>query len=126
MKTKRTVFFTMVKHPATGKWTRVGKAYTSRKTATEWLPFVRGAWRNICPVKVSQFTVRFVNGIITAKSKAILDTKYNMDCPDKPTPPTSAEPIHSALSSNTAGSPPACDQSTHTPAPPSNSAAASA
>jgi len=43
---KRTVFFTMVMHPANG-WTRVGNAYPSRKAAADWLPFVRGAWRGV-------------------------------------------------------------------------------
>ena len=33
---KRTVFFTMVMHPATG-WTRVGNAYPSRKAAADSL-----------------------------------------------------------------------------------------
>lgn len=53
---KRTVFFTMVMHPAKG-WTRVGNAYPSRKAAADWLPFVRGAWRGL-RAKVSQCAVR--------------------------------------------------------------------
>ena len=40
----RTVYFTIVRHPTNGMQ-RVGNAYPSRKAATEWLSFVRGAWR---------------------------------------------------------------------------------
>ncbi|AQH05957.1 hypothetical protein A9R05_44190 (plasmid) [Burkholderia sp. KK1] len=77
---KRTVFFTMVLHPVTG-WTRVGNAYSSRETASGWLSFVRGAWRG-CRVKVSQCTLRFKNGVLTEKSRQILDQKFNLEPPD--------------------------------------------
>ena len=74
---KRTVFFTMVMHPATG-WTRVGNAYPSRKAAADWLPFVRGAWRGL-RVKVSQCTVRLEGGKVCEQSRRLLDEKYNLD-----------------------------------------------
>ncbi len=73
---KRTVFFTMVLHPKSG-WTRVGNAYGSRHAATEWLPFVRGAWRGL-RAKVSQCTLYFEGGKVCEKSRMLLDSKYNM------------------------------------------------
>jgi hypothetical protein len=75
--TKRTFFFTMVNHPAKG-WIRAGRAYPTKKIASSWLSFVRGAWRGL-PVKVSQCTVYFEQGQICEKSKHILDIKYNLD-----------------------------------------------
>lgn len=74
---KRTIFFTMVMHPAKG-WMRAGSAYPSRKAANDWLPFVRGAWRGL-RVKVSQCTVRLEGGKPCEKSKRLLDEKYNLD-----------------------------------------------
>ncbi len=74
---KRTVFFTMVMHPATG-WTRVGNAYPSRKAAADWLPFVRNVWRGL-RVKVSQCTVRLEGGKVCEQSRRLLDKKYNLD-----------------------------------------------
>ena len=74
---KRTVFFTMIMHPIKG-WTRVGNAYGSRKSAAEWLPFVRGSWRGL-RAKVSQCTLRLENGVISPSSKRVLDKKYNLD-----------------------------------------------
>ena len=73
---KRTVFFTMINHPQSG-WTRVGNAYGSRHAATEWLPFVRGAWRGL-RAKVSQCTLYFEDGKVCEKSRKLLDSKYNM------------------------------------------------
>ena len=73
---KRTVFFTMINHPLSG-WTRVGNAYGSRHAATEWLPFVRGAWRGL-RAKVSQCTLYFEDGKPCEKSRKLLDSKYNM------------------------------------------------
>lgn len=74
---KRIVFFTMVRHPASG-WMRVGNAYPTKKSAAEWLPFVRGSWRG-CRTRVSQCTLRLKNGALCEKSKRVLDTKYNLD-----------------------------------------------
>lgn len=74
---KRTLFFTMVMHPAKG-WMRVGNAYQSRKSAAEWLPFVRGAWRGL-RAKVSQCTVRLVDDKACARSVRVLSEKYNLD-----------------------------------------------
>lgn len=74
---KRTVFFTMVMHPAKG-WTRVGNAYPSKKSASDWLPFVRGAWRG-CRAKVSQCTLRIEDGKVCEESKRVLDKKFNLD-----------------------------------------------
>ncbi len=74
---KRTVFFTMVLHPVDG-WIRVGNAYPSRKSATDWLPFVRGSWRG-CRARVSQCTVRLDGGKVCEKSRRLLDEKYNLD-----------------------------------------------
>ncbi|HYE79203.1 MAG TPA: hypothetical protein VEI97_14565 [bacterium] len=75
--TTRTVFFTMVRHPVNG-WIRVGNAYASRKAASGWLSFVRGAWRG-CQVRVSQCTLQYVGGVLTERSRAVLDQKYNLD-----------------------------------------------
>ena len=74
---KRTVFFTMVRHPVKG-WTRVGNAYATRKDAASWLRFVRGAWRG-CNTKVSQCTLQFEDGAVCERSKRLLDKKYNLD-----------------------------------------------
>jgi hypothetical protein len=76
----RRVWFTMVSHPAKG-WMRVGNAYVSRDVAREWVPFVRGAWRGL-RVKVSQCTLRWVNGQLDEKSRRTLDEKFNMDAPN--------------------------------------------
>ncbi len=77
----RRVWFTMIMHPATG-WTRVGRAYASRNSASEWIPFVRGAWRGL-QTKVAQCTLRWVNGQLDDKSRRTLDKKFNMDAPNK-------------------------------------------
>lgn len=74
---KRRVFFTMVRHPVKG-WTRVGNAYPTKKSAVEWLPFVRGSWRGF-QTKVSQCTLRIKDGVLCEKSKRTLDAKYNLD-----------------------------------------------
>lgn len=75
--TKRTLFFTMVQHPVKG-WARAGNAYPSRKAASDWVPFVRGASRGLA-VKVSQVTVRFEGGKVTEQSRRVLDAKFNLD-----------------------------------------------
>jgi hypothetical protein len=77
---KRTIYFTMVLDPRTGKWTRVGTPYGKKQTATGWLPVVRGSWRH-CKVKVSPFTFRLIDGKLTPKAIATLDKKFNMDPP---------------------------------------------
>lgn len=77
---KRTVFFIMVRHPLKGR-VRVGNTYPSKRAARGWVPFVRAAWRGL-PVMVSQFTLTLVDGVIDAKSRAILDKKYNLDAPE--------------------------------------------
>lgn len=74
---KKTLFFTMVKHPLKG-WIRAGNAYFSRGSAQEWLPFVKGRWR-YCKVKVSQCTITLMNGVPTDKSRKILSEKFNLE-----------------------------------------------
>ncbi|MDD2609410.1 MAG: hypothetical protein PHX60_06885 [Giesbergeria sp.] len=74
---KKTLFFTMVMHPSEG-WMRVGRPYSSRKIASEWLPFVRGAWRGL-KAKISQCTVRLKDGKVCEKSRRLLDAKYNIE-----------------------------------------------
>lgn len=74
---KMTVFFTMVRHPVKG-WMRCGNAYPSRKAATDWLPFVRGAWRGL-RARVAQCTLRFNDGVLTERSRKLLDQKFNLD-----------------------------------------------
>ncbi len=76
---KRTVYFTMVRHPVDG-WIRVGNAYNTRKGAQSWLPFVRASWR-VCKVRVSQFTIKLINGGMDERSKRVLSEKFNMDPP---------------------------------------------
>jgi hypothetical protein len=77
---RRRVFFTMVYHPLKG-WFRVGNAYSSKKAAQSWCPFVRGAWRG-CRTKVAQFTAVFRDGKLDAKSRRALDEKFNLDAPN--------------------------------------------
>lgn len=77
--TKRTVYFMMIRHPLHG-WQRVGNAFSTRKAAAEWLPFVRGAWRG-CAAKVSQCTLVWVGGDLTLASRRVLDQKFNLDAP---------------------------------------------
>lgn len=74
------VFFTMVWHPRYG-WIRVGKAYPSKKSAQEWVPFVRSYWRGL-RTRVVSCTLRFVDGRMTAASAKKLDAKFNMTPPD--------------------------------------------
>lgn len=76
---KWTVFFTMILHPGKG-WIRVGNAYASRKSAAEWLPFVRGAWRG-CRARISQCTLRLQGDELSEASKRRLDRQYNLDVP---------------------------------------------
>jgi hypothetical protein len=73
---KRTLFFTMVYQPFHG-WARVGPSYVNRKTAQGWLWFVRGAWRG-CDVRISQFTARWIDGNLDARSVGVLNRKFNM------------------------------------------------
>lgn len=77
MNEKRTVYFTMVLHPLDG-WTRVGNAYASRKAASGWLRFVRGAWRG-CKAKVAQCTVCLVDGRLDERSARVISEKFNLD-----------------------------------------------
>lgn len=73
------VWFTMVLLPGKG-WTRVGKAYGSKKAARGWLGFVSKAWHGL-RVRVSQSTLRWRNGEMTDRSKKTLSAKYNMEPP---------------------------------------------
>jgi hypothetical protein len=74
---KQTVYFTMVKHPLKN-WIRIGNAYKSRKTASGWIPFVRGAWRGL-RVKISQCTLTFIDGKLSDRSRRMLNEKYKID-----------------------------------------------
>lgn len=75
--TEKTVYFTMVLHPASG-WTRVGNAYPSPGSAKDWVPFVRGRWRGL-GVKVESCRLEFHDGVLSEESKRILDEKFNLD-----------------------------------------------
>jgi len=79
---RRLVFFTMVQHPCEG-WMRVGKAFSTKEAARGWVPFVRKAWRGL-RTKVSQCTLTWQDGKLTAESVKVLDEKFNMDAPDSP------------------------------------------
>ena len=79
---RRVVFFTMVQHPCEG-WMRVGKAFATKKAARGWVPFVRKAWRGLS-TKVSQCTLTWQDGKLTAESVKVFDEKFNMDAPDSP------------------------------------------
>ena len=79
---RRLVFFTMVQHPCEG-WMRVGKAFATKEAARGWVPFVRKAWRGL-RTKVSQCTLTWQDGKLTAESVKVLDEKFNMDAPDSP------------------------------------------
>jgi hypothetical protein len=71
------VYFTMVCHPGKG-WIRVGNAYRTRAIAAGWLPFVRGAWKG-CRVRVSELTLRYVDGDLDERTRQTLDRKFNLD-----------------------------------------------
>ncbi len=73
---ERTVFLTMVSHP--NGWVRVGNAYPSREAATDWVPFVRSAWRGL-KTKVEACKLTFVDGKLTDESRQLLDQKFNLD-----------------------------------------------
>ena len=77
VKPQKKLFFIMVHHPVNG-WIRATSAYASKAAANEWKPFVRYAWR-FCPVKVSQFTARFVDGKLDPRSREVLGKKYNLE-----------------------------------------------
>lgn len=78
---KRTLYFTMVLYPGRG-WCRNGGPLSSRRAAEGWLGFVRAANRWLCPVRVSQFTLRLIDGVMDERSVRILSEKFNMDPPD--------------------------------------------
>lgn len=77
VKTKKTIYFTMVLHPING-WIRAGKPYSDKQSAKDWLPFVKGAWRG-CRAKVVPLTIKYVDGVITKETSEILDKKFNLD-----------------------------------------------
>lgn len=77
--TKQTVYFTMLLHPVKG-WIRVGGAKATREDAKWWCRVIRNRW-NPNRTRVSQFTFRLVDGVMDEKSKAVLNTKFNMDPP---------------------------------------------
>lgn len=80
----KTVFFAMILHPLKG-WTRVGNAYSSRKSAQSWLGFVRSYWH--LRAKVASCTLTLVNGQPDERSRRVLDTKFNLDPPTGQAPP---------------------------------------
>jgi len=73
------IYFTMVYRVDLG-WVRVGRAYTSKEVAENWLGFVSSAWGGK-PTEVSMFTVTSIDGVLDGESIRILDEKYNMDPP---------------------------------------------
>jgi hypothetical protein len=77
VKTKTTIYFTMVLHPING-WIRSGKPYSEKQYAKDWLPFVSGAWRG-CRAKVVPFTLKYVDGVLTKETVVTLDKKFNLD-----------------------------------------------
>jgi hypothetical protein len=77
MQTTRTVYFTMILHPASG-WTRIGNAYPSKAAAKDWVPFVRRAWRGL-RTKVEPCTLLFDDGVLNEESRRLLDQKFNVD-----------------------------------------------
>lgn len=77
MSERKTVYFTMVCHPANG-WIRVGSAYEKKATAASWVRFVKAAWHGQ-PVRVKACTLQYVGGKLTEASKRLLDQKFNID-----------------------------------------------
>ncbi len=74
----KTVYFTMAHTPMGVK--RVGRAYSSRGAARDWVPFVRGAWN--CRVTVRKLVIRFTeDGQIDEETKRRLDREFNMNPP---------------------------------------------
>lgn len=82
MKTTRTVWFIMVDHPTGAK--RVGPAYGTSKAARDWLKFVAASFRGAFRTYVERCRLTLVDGKLDAASRAVLDTKYNMDAPEVP------------------------------------------
>lgn len=62
-------------------WTRVGNAYARKEYARDWLPFIRASWRYLFRVRVSQCTLRLVDGVPDERSRLVLDRKFNLDVP---------------------------------------------
>lgn len=85
----RRVWFTMVLVPTKG-WTRVGKAYGSRKSARGWLGFVGKAWRGL-RTRVAQCTLRWNGGVMDERSRRILSEKFNMEPPSLPPRPAAVD-----------------------------------
>lgn len=74
--TTRTIFFIMVHH--LNGWIRVGQPYPTPEAAKDWVPFVRKAWRGL-KTKVEPCKLSFLNGVITAESRQLLDQKFNVE-----------------------------------------------
>ena len=81
--TRRTVWFTMLDPPFKGR-VRVGNAFGSRADAVSWIPFVRSYWNGL-RVSVAQCTLMLEDGVLTERSKHLLDQKFNLE-PMKATP----------------------------------------
>lgn len=82
---RTTVYFHMVLHPFNG-WTRVGKAYASRKCAKTWTKVVRGYWRGL-HTKIEECTLEWREGKLTPESVVLLSMRYNMDPPENTNKP---------------------------------------
>ena len=90
MRTSKTVFFSMIMHPASG-WTRVGNAYPNKEAAKDWVPFVRRAWRGL-RTKVEPCVLLFDDGVLSEESQCLLDQKFNLDSGKTPSRPVEQLP----------------------------------
>lgn len=69
----REVYLTLIKHPATGQWTRVGPVYQSREVAQDWLPFAKAAWHGARGKTHRVRLTRDKNGKLLPRVLAVLD-----------------------------------------------------
>lgn len=68
----REVYLTLIKHPATGQWTRVGPVYQSREAAKLEMPFVK--WWHGTQAKTHRVRLtRDKNGKLLPRVLAVLD-----------------------------------------------------
>lgn len=69
----REVYLTLIKHPETGQWTRVGPVYQSREAAKSWIPFVKSAWFSTQAKTHRVRLTRDKNGKLLPRVLAVLD-----------------------------------------------------
>lgn len=69
----REVYLTLIKHPETGQWTRVGPVYQSRAVAQSWIPFAKAAWHGTQAKTHRVRLTRGKDGKLLPRVLAVLD-----------------------------------------------------